>query len=131
MNAKSSARPAKTGAAPSHQRSRSGAASAIVISSQKQMNRNWAPSANQFSNAHSRYPALTTSYRFCHQRSATANGSWAIQTSASPIIPSSIPVPMRPAADSRMKRQPRQAKSASTASSTSCAAIPFQRRKRS
>ena len=53
-----------------------------------------------------KYYALTASGRAMLKRETR---TWEIQTSASPIIPSIIPVPIRPAADSRAKRMPFQA----------------------
>jgi hypothetical protein len=39
----------------------------------------------------------------------TVNGIWTSQAIAKPSMPRSIPVPIRPAADSRMYRSPRSA----------------------
>ena len=55
-------------------------------------------------------------------------GSSAIQTSAKPIIPSSIPVPIGPAADSRIHRTPYRAKRPST---TSCETVCPSQKSRS
>ena len=54
MNANSVASTMKAGAAPSHQRRGNQPASAITITSARQMNRNSAPSANQFTKSASR-----------------------------------------------------------------------------
>ena len=54
MKPKRNASPTKTGAAASHQRRGNGPASAITITSAKQMNRNSAPSSNQFAKSVSR-----------------------------------------------------------------------------
>ncbi len=51
---------------------------------------------------------------------STEKGSSALQTSANPIIPSSIPVPTGPAADSRIQRTPKRTKTPRT---TSCVIV--------
>ena len=51
MKAKRAPSPTKTGAAASHQRRGKRPASAITITSAKQMKRNSAPSSNQFANS--------------------------------------------------------------------------------
>ena len=59
------------------------------------------PSPSQPPKIASRYPTSETPWRRSHQSAASPNGSWVSQPIASPSIPSSIPVPIGPAADSR------------------------------
>jgi hypothetical protein len=89
----------------------------MTITIEKQTKRNAAPSPSQFSISQSQYGWLAISCRRSHHSAASPNGSCASQTIPNASIPSSIPVPIGPAADSRVNAAPFRAKSASTASS--------------
>ena len=95
------------------------------------MNRNVPPRPKKLLTAHSRYPWLDTSWRRSHHSCTMPNGSSASHTNAKPIMPSSIPVPMRPAADSFVKRSPWRAYRKSTTIKTITESTPLMRVKRS
>ena len=119
--------PTNTGAASSHQRSPTRRASPITIAS---------ASAEEHELDAEREPAAEDRLRVAGVREAVPARPPELEhverqlreprASAKPSIPSSIPVPIGPAADSRAKRAPRRANATRTASSTSDVRDPEQ-----
>ena len=98
---------ANTPAPGIHHHDPSQRASAMTTRSATQAATKVPPSWSHPPKTASKYPISETPWRRSHQSAASENGSCVSQTIASPTIPRSIPVPIGPAADSRMNRVPR------------------------